>query len=93
MSHCFYDKISFSPFPNKNCFLHVCSTSLLKTLKKGEIAHNEQYLIFPQCFLPFQRTFCHIHQIQNCRLATLSSLESVIRERLKTSWSMEKIQS
>ena len=42
-----------NPFPNKLWFLHVCSTSLLKKiLGKGEIAHNEQFLLFPQCFLP-----------------------------------------
>ena len=27
--------------------VHVCSTSLLKTLGKGEIARNEQFLLFP----------------------------------------------
>ena len=30
---------------------------------KGEIARNEQFLLFPQCFLPVWRTFCHFHQI------------------------------
>ena len=39
---------------NKPWFLCVCSTSLLKTLwEKGEIACNEQFLLFPQCFLLF----------------------------------------
>ena len=33
------------------------------TVVKGEIARNEQFLLFPHCFLPFWRTFCHIHQI------------------------------
>ena len=27
--------------------------------EKGEIAHNEQFLLFPQCFLPILRTFSH----------------------------------
>ena len=52
---------------------------------KGEIAHNEQFLLFPQCFLPFWRNFCHFHQIQNCRLQTLSdwkSLKFVVWERV-----------
>ena len=49
-------------FPNKSGFLRVCSTSLLKTLGKGEIAHNEQFLLFPQCFQPFWRTIPHFHQ-------------------------------
>ena len=36
---------------------------LLKTLGKGEIAHNEQFLLFPQCLLLGWRTFCYFHQI------------------------------
>ena len=46
--------------PNKPWFLHVCSISLLKTLEKGDIARNEQFYLFPQCFLPVKRTFCHL---------------------------------
>ena len=30
---------------------------------KGEIARNEQFLLFPQYFLPVGRTFLHFHQI------------------------------
>ena len=33
------------------------------TAGKGEIAHNEQFLLFPQCFLPVWITFCHFRQI------------------------------
>ena len=33
------------------------------TVGKGEIARNEQFLLFQQCFLPIQRTFSHFHQI------------------------------
>ena len=36
-----------NPFPNK-----PCSTSLENTVGKGEIAQNEQFLLFQQCFLP-----------------------------------------
>ena len=67
-------------------FLRVCSTSVLKTLGKGEIARNEQFLLFPQCFLPVWITFCHLYQIWNCRLLTLSiwkSLKFVVWERVK----------
>ena len=39
---------------------------------KGEIAHNEQFLLFPQCFLPIWRTFSHFHQVKKCCLQTLS---------------------
>ena len=53
--------LEFNPFPNKPWFLRVCSTSLENTVGKGEIAHNEQFLLFPQCFLPLERTFCQFH--------------------------------
>ena len=33
------------------------------TAEKGEIAPNEQFLLFPQFFLPIWITFCHFHQI------------------------------
>ena len=33
------------------------------TVGKGEIARNEQFLLFPQCFLPVWITFFHFHQI------------------------------
>ena len=36
--------------------------SFENTVGKGEIARNEQFLLFPQCFLPVWRTFCHFHQ-------------------------------
>ena len=45
--------VCLNPFPNKPWFLRVCSTSFLITLWKKEK------------FLPFQRTFCHFHQIKN----------------------------
>ena len=56
------------------------------TMGKGEIAHNKQFLLFPQCFLPIWKTFHHFHQIWNCRLQTLSiwkSLKFVVWERVK----------
>ena len=33
------------------------------TVGKGEIARNEQFLLFPQCFLPVWITFFHFRQI------------------------------
>ena len=30
---------------------------------KGEIAHKEQFLLSPQCFLLVLRTLCHFHKI------------------------------
>ena len=32
------------------------------TVGKGEIARYEQFLLFPQCFLPVWITFCHFRQ-------------------------------
>ena len=53
---------------------------------KGEIARNEQFLLFPLCFLPVWKTFCHFHQTRNCHLQTLSvwkSLKFVVMEKVK----------
>ena len=33
------------------------------TVGKGEIARNEQFLLFLQCFLTILGVFCHFHQI------------------------------
>ena len=33
------------------------------TVGKGEIARNEQFLLFPQCFLPVWIAFCHFRPI------------------------------
>ena len=44
----------FTPLGNK---------PLENTVGKGEIARNEQFLLFPQCFLPVWITFCHLRQI------------------------------
>ena len=41
---------------------YVCSTSLLKTLEKEKLLVYEQFLLFPQCFLPVLRAFCHFQQ-------------------------------
>ena len=52
---------------------------------KGEIARNKQFLLFPQCFLPLWRIFCHFHIIEDYRLQTLSgwkSLKFVVWERV-----------
>ena len=55
-SHCF-TSLQYKPFDNN--------------VGKGEIAHDEQFLRFPQCFLPFCITYRYFHRIQSCRLLTL----------------------
>ena len=74
-----------NPLLNNPWFLHVCSTSLLKRCTNRRNC-DEQFLLFPQCFLPFWRTFSYFHLIQKYRLHTLSvwnSLKFVVRERVK----------
>ena len=77
----------FNPFQNKPWFLHVCWKFFFEnTVGKGEIAHNKQFLIFPQCFLPFSRTFCNFSSNLKLSSATLSvwkNLKFVVWERGK----------
>ena len=76
---------AFFPFLkmfSKDLFLKGCLTTqwhLLtplgnkpfeNTVGKGEIARNEQLLLFPQCFLPVWITFCRSRQMWNCCLQT-----------------------
>ena len=53
-----------NPFP-KQALVFTClqDKSFENTVGKGEIARNEQFLLFPQCFLPVWRAFCHFQQI------------------------------
>ena len=57
------------------CLQYKCFEN---TVGKGEIARNEQFLLFPQCFLPIWRTFCHFHQVQNHSLQTLLAWKGLI---------------
>ena len=47
------------------------------TVGKGEITRNEQFLLFPQCFLPVWITFFYLDQIRNCCLQSLSVWKSL----------------
>ena len=52
------------PFPKQALdFTCLSFKSFENTVRKGEIARNEQFLLFPQCFLPIWRTFYHFHRI------------------------------
>ena len=77
-------KLGLISFPIKPLFFTCLQyKSFENTVGKGEIARNEQFLLFPQCFLSFWTTLFHFHQIQNCRLQTLywKSLKFVVWER------------
>ena len=46
--------------------------SFKNNVRKGEIAHNEQFLLFPTMFSTFLEYLCNIDQISNCLLQVLS---------------------
>ena len=57
--------------------------SFENTVGKGEIAHNKKFLLFPHCFLPVWRTFCHFHQMLKLSSANyINFLNYVIWERV-----------
>ena len=75
---------ALNTFPNKLVFLCICRTSLLKTVGKGEIDCNKQFLLFPQ---HFYYSFGELFTIFLCCLQTLSVGESLkweVWERVTT---------
>ena len=46
--------------------------SFENTVGKGKIARNEHYFLFPQCFLPAWKTFCHF--LSNLKLSSANCL-------------------
>ena len=63
--------------PPKQALVFTCLQykSFENTVGKGEIARNEQFLLFPQCFLSVWITFCHFHYNLLLSSANSSSLE------------------
>ena len=59
-NHNLYNNRSVYPFP-KQALVFTCLQykSFENTAGKGEIARNEQFLLFPHCFLPIWITFFH----------------------------------
>ena len=58
----FVDYTCINPIPKKPWFFTCLRyKSFENTVGKGEIARNEEFLLFPQCFLPIWKTFCHFH--------------------------------
>ena len=56
--------------PGFRCLLYK---SFENTVRKGEIAHNEQFLLFPQCFLAFgelSNIIFFLEESKICRLGT-----------------------
>ena len=87
-----------SPFHKQALvFMGLQYKSFENTVGKGEIARDEQFLLYPQSFLPVfsffpesflpvWRYFFHFYQIHNYRLQSFSvwkSLKFVVWERVK----------
>ena len=68
------------PFPNKSLFLRTClhCKSLENTVEKEEIAFDEQFLPFLQCFLPVGKFSVMINKfkIVNCKLFQFGNLKN-----------------
>ena len=80
---------AFNPFPSKLIFFRCLQyKSFENTVEKGEIARNEQFPVFPQCFLPVWVTLCHFPynlQLSPTNSFSFGSLKSVVRERVNLS--------
>ena len=58
--------------------MHQQRTAFENIVGKGEIARNEQFLLFPQCFLLnqiFESPFVHIFDIVSLIVAELKELK------------------
>ena len=70
---------NFKPIPPQwHLLTSLGNKPFENTVGKGEIARNEQFLLFPQCFLLIWRAFYHFNKTWNCRLQTLSVWKSKI---------------
>ena len=73
-----FDTPRKQPFPKQALdFMCLHYKSFENIMGKGEIARNEQFLLFPQCFLPVWSTFYRFLQILNCLLQSLSIWNSL----------------
>ena len=78
--------IRFNPFPNKPCFLRVCSTSLLKTQHaKEKLLVTSNFSFSRSVFYPFGETSVIFieFKIVVCNLFHFGILKFVVLERFK----------
>ena len=78
----------FNSFPNKLCFLRVCSTSLLKTLwEKEKLLVTSNFSFSRSVFYPFGELSAIFIKliIVVCKLSVWKSLKIVVWERVKFS--------
>ena len=65
-------ELAINPFPNKPWFLTCLQyKSFENTVGKGEIARNEQFLLFPLCFLPIWGAFCYFLKLSPANFFSL----------------------
>ena len=69
------EAIHLTIFQTSSGFTWLKYKSFENTVGKGEIACDEQFLLFPHCFLPVWRTFFHFHGIFKLSPANSFSLE------------------
>ena len=71
-------------------FTYLQYKSFENSVEKGEIAHNKQFLLFLQCFLPSWRTFSQCHRFYPFpNKPWFLRIYSTIL--LKTQWEKEKL--
>ena len=74
-------------------YVSAVQQSFENALGEGEIARNEQFLLFPHCFLSFCRTFRHLHEKKDCSLQTPLDFKSpkfVVPERVIKEYGFEQ---
>ena len=75
---------------------YVCTVKVFEnTVGKVEIARYEQFLPFPQYFLPFWRTFSHVikFKIVVCNLFQFGSLKFVVWDRVNAVFKSNAVMS
>ena len=87
---------NLNPCPKQDhAFAYLLYKSFENPVVKGEIARNEKFLLFLQCFLPFHKPFQHMRQFQNCHLQSLPVWESLklsFRKGLTKQWNFKYLQ-
>ena len=75
---CFVSKLILYSFtPSILILTHQQQTAFENIVGKGEIARNEQFLLFPQCFLLNQKTVAHLSMFLTSYLYWLLNLKSL----------------
>ena len=64
-------------FTRQSLILAVSAVQVFwKNCGKGEIAHNEQFLLIPQCFLPFSAILIKL-EIVVCKLSQFGRVQNL----------------